>query len=112
MILPTQCGNELWFIYNLPISQQKHLHQMLPSVFAAAEPVDFQGLMLRRENVRPEQPLWYGWLRKIPNNWLIIIWRPNSFRIKAHLEETQINKGDIFISRSVFQNGMMQKMKN
>ena len=41
---------------------------MLPSVFAAAEPVDFQGLMLRRENVRPEQPLLYGWLRKIPNN--------------------------------------------
>lgn len=41
---------------------------MLPSVFATAEPVDFQGLMLRLENVHPEQPLWYGWLRKIPNN--------------------------------------------
>lgn len=68
MTLATQYGNELYFKYNLPISQQKHQDQMLLSVFAAAEPVDFQGLMPTLENVSPEQPLWYGLLRKIPNS--------------------------------------------
>ena len=45
------------FMQYLPTSEQKHQVQMLLSVFATAEPVDFQDLMPAPKNVSQEQPL-------------------------------------------------------